>query len=151
MELTVQALKSPVRMNWECAFLYSLWNYIPGRWSLKIKCGVWKVLKKSQKMGTIFCMNPVKAIVSSETTAPFLSFLLVSMYWQIYQLCSSFKLILIALPSWISVQNIHFLIRDGSLFMGVTGSGKNRTGFENFSCRGDGLCVFFLNKEQGSQ
>ena len=61
-------------------------------------------------MGTIFCMNPVKAIVSLETTAPFLSFLLVSMYWQIYQLCSSFKLILIALPSWISVQNIHFLI-----------------------------------------
>ena len=41
------------------------------------------------------------------------------------------------------------LFRDGSLFMGITGSGKNRTGFENFSCRGDGLCVFFLNKETG--
>ena len=40
-------------------------------------------------------------------------------------------------------------VRDGSLFMGMTGSGKNRTGFENFSCRGDGLCVFFLNKETG--
>ena len=37
---------SPGRMNWECAFLYNLWNYIPGRWSLKIKCGPWKVLKK---------------------------------------------------------------------------------------------------------
>ena len=112
MELTVQALKSPVRMNWECAFLYNLWNYIPGRWSLKIKFNVvfGKSLKSPKKMDTIFCMNPVKAIVSLETTAPFLSFLLVSMYWQIYQLCSSFKLILIALPSWISVQNIHFLI-----------------------------------------
>ena len=40
-------------------------------------------------------------------------------------------------------------LRDGSLFMGMTESGKNRTGFENFSCRGDGLCVFFLNKETG--
>ena len=40
-------------------------------------------------------------------------------------------------------------VRDGSLFMGMTGSGKNRTGFENFSCRGDGQCVFFLNKETG--
>ena len=40
-------------------------------------------------------------------------------------------------------------VRDGSLFMGMTGSGKNRTGFENFSCHGDGLCVFFLNKETG--
>ena len=40
-------------------------------------------------------------------------------------------------------------LRDRSLFMGMTGSGKNRTGFENFSCRGDGLCVFFLNKETG--
>ena len=40
-------------------------------------------------------------------------------------------------------------VRDGSLFMGMTGSGKNRTGFENFSCRGDGHCVFFLNKETG--
>ena len=40
-------------------------------------------------------------------------------------------------------------VRDGSLFMGMTGSGKNRTSFENFSCRGDGLCVFFLNKETG--
>ena len=40
-------------------------------------------------------------------------------------------------------------VRDGSLFMGMTGSGKNRTGFENFSCCGDGLCVFFLNKETG--
>ena len=40
-------------------------------------------------------------------------------------------------------------IRDGSLFMGMTGSGKNRTGFENFFCRGDRLCVFFLNKETG--
>ena len=26
----------PVRMDWECTFLY---NCIPGRWSLKIKCG----------------------------------------------------------------------------------------------------------------
>ena len=28
---------SPVRMGWECTFLYSLWNYIPGNrmWSLK--------------------------------------------------------------------------------------------------------------------
>ena len=41
------------------------------------------------------------------------------------------------------------MVRDGSLFMGMTGSGKNRTGFENFSFRGDGLCVFFLNKETG--
>ena len=40
-------------------------------------------------------------------------------------------------------------VRDGSLFMGMTESGKNRTGFENFSCRGDGHCVFFLNKETG--
>ena len=40
-------------------------------------------------------------------------------------------------------------LRDGSLFMGMTGSGKNRTGFENFSCHGDGLSVFFLNKETG--
>ena len=40
-------------------------------------------------------------------------------------------------------------VRDGSLVMGMTGSGKNRTGFENFCCRGDGLCVFFLNKETG--
>ena len=37
-------------------------------------------------------------------------------------------------------------VRDGSLFMGMTGSGKNRTGFENFSCRGDGHCVFFLEQ-----
>ena len=43
----------------------------------------------------------------------------------------------------------HYLFRDRSLFMGMTGSGKNRTGFENFSGRGDGLCVFFLNKETG--
>ena len=41
------------------------------------------------------------------------------------------------------------LLRDGSLFMGMTGSGKKRTGFEHFSCRGDGLCVFFLKKETG--
>ena len=37
-------------------------------------------------------------------------------------------------------------LRDGSLFMGMTGSGKNWMGFENFSCRGDGLCVFFLEQ-----
>ena len=42
-----------------------------------------------------------------------------------------------------------FILRDGSLFMGMTGLGKNRTGFENFSCHDDGLCVFFLNKETG--
>ena len=38
-------------------------------------------------------------------------------------------------------------LRDGSLFMGMTGSGKNRTDLEDFSFRGDELCVFFLNKE----
>ena len=27
--------------------------------------------------------------------------------------------------------------------------GKKLNGVENFSCRGDGLCVFFLNKETG--
>ena len=36
--------------------------------------------------------------------------------------------------------------RDGSLFMGMTGSGINRTGFENFSCRGDGALCFFLEQ-----
>ena len=35
--------------DWECAFLYSLLHYIPERWSLKIKCGPWKVLEKSLK------------------------------------------------------------------------------------------------------
>ena len=49
----------------------------------------------------------------------------------------------------LKIKSHTFKIRDGSLFMGMTGSGKNRTGFENFSCRGDGLCVFFLNKETG--
>ena len=32
-------------------------------------------------------------------------------------------------------------------FMGMTGSGKNRTNLEDFSFHGDELCVFFLNKE----
>ena len=41
------ALKSRFRMDWECTFLYNLWNYIPGRWSLKIESGPWKVLKNS--------------------------------------------------------------------------------------------------------
>ena len=42
---TVQALKF-VRIDWECAFLYNLWDFIPGRWSLKIECWPWKVLEK---------------------------------------------------------------------------------------------------------
>jgi len=33
-------------MDWECAIGFNLWNYIPGRWSLKIECGPWKVHKK---------------------------------------------------------------------------------------------------------
>ena len=37
MKQTVQALKNTIiRIDWECAFLYNLWNYIPGGWSLKI-------------------------------------------------------------------------------------------------------------------
>ena len=36
---------------------------------------------------------------------------------------------------------------DGSLFMGMTRSGKNQTGLEDFSFRADKLYVFFLNKE----
>ena len=42
---TAQPLKF-VRIDWECAFLYNLWDFIPGRWSLKIECGPWKVLEK---------------------------------------------------------------------------------------------------------
>ena len=38
-------------------------------------------------------------------------------------------------------------LRDGSLFMGMTRSGKNQMGLEDFSFRGDELYVFFLNKE----
>ena len=34
----------PIRMDWECAFLYNLWYYIPGRWTLKSECIPWKVL-----------------------------------------------------------------------------------------------------------
>ena len=38
------------RMDWKYSFLYNLWHYIPGKLSLKIKCGpskvFWKVLKK---------------------------------------------------------------------------------------------------------
>ena len=52
---TVQAFKVLLELShWElCAFLYNLWNYIPG--------GPWKsnaVLKNSFKMVAIFCMNP---------------------------------------------------------------------------------------------
>ena len=52
---TVQAFK--VLLEWShwklCAFLYNLWNYIPG--------GPWKsnaARKNSFKMVAIFCMNP---------------------------------------------------------------------------------------------
>ena len=40
---------SLIRIDWKCAFLYNLWNYIPSRWSLK---SLWKMV-------AIFCMNPV--------------------------------------------------------------------------------------------
>ena len=40
-------------------------------------------------------------------------------------------------------------LKDGSLFMGMTRSGKNRMGLEDFSFHGDELYVFFLNKEIG--
>ena len=44
---TVQALKNIIiRIDWDCAFLYNLWNYIPSGWSLKIQCGPWRVLEK---------------------------------------------------------------------------------------------------------
>ena len=49
-----QALKS-CYIDWECAFLYNLWNYIPVRWSLKIECGPYKVLEKWLQS---FCMTP---------------------------------------------------------------------------------------------
>ena len=33
MKQTVQALKNTIiRIDWECAFLYNLWNYSPGGW-----------------------------------------------------------------------------------------------------------------------
>ena len=44
---TIQALKV-LMIDWECAFLYNLWNYIPGRWSLK---SPWKMV-------AIYCTNP---------------------------------------------------------------------------------------------
>ena len=55
----------PVRMDWECTFLD---NCIPGRWSLKIKCGPWKVLKS--KMVAIFCMNPDWGFFDSSAYTP---------------------------------------------------------------------------------
>ena len=46
-------------MDHESAFLCNLWNYVPGRWSLKIECGPWKVLKK---MVAIFLYQPCYCI-----------------------------------------------------------------------------------------
>ena len=37
-------------MDWKFAFLFSLWNYIPGRWSLK----------SPLKMVAVFCMKPIQ-------------------------------------------------------------------------------------------
>ena len=45
---------SLIRIDWECAFLYNLWNYIPSRWSLK---SLWKMV-------AIFCKNPVSNLVA---------------------------------------------------------------------------------------
>ena len=42
-------------MDWECAFLYNLWNNIPSKWSLNIKSPL--------KVIVIICMNPVSGIV----------------------------------------------------------------------------------------
>ena len=38
-------------------------RYIPGRWSLKIKCGPWKSLK----IVAFFCLNPVKGLCHDDT------------------------------------------------------------------------------------
>ena len=47
-------LKVLLLMDWECAFLYSLWNCIcvGGPWKSNL------VLEKSLKMVALFCMNP---------------------------------------------------------------------------------------------
>ena len=46
-EANSSGLKVSVSVDWEFAVLYNLWNYIPGRWSLKIECGPWRVLWNS--------------------------------------------------------------------------------------------------------
>ena len=50
---TVQAFKR-LRMEWECVFLYSLWNCVPGSWPLKSNM----VIKKPFKMVSIFFYEP---------------------------------------------------------------------------------------------
>ena len=52
------SLQSPIRMDWEWAFLYNLWNYIPDTcgWSLTVECGPWEVLGNNWLQ--FLCMKP---------------------------------------------------------------------------------------------
>ena len=45
---------SPVRMDWECAFVLNLLNYFPGRWSWKSNVVLETVLEKSLKTVAFF-------------------------------------------------------------------------------------------------
>ena len=64
---------SPVRMDWECAFVYNLLNYFPGRWSWKSNVVLETVLEESLKNGCIFCLRPVFT-KNSELRMPTTSF-----------------------------------------------------------------------------
>ena len=59
-------------MDYKRTFLYNLWNYIPDSWSLKMKCGLWKVLEKSlitKKMVAVFCLGINTLIKKNEDTS----------------------------------------------------------------------------------
>ena len=47
------------------------------------------------------------------------------------------------------MSGMNLLLKGRFTIYGNDRVGKKPNGFENFSCRGDELCVFFLNKETG--
>ena len=100
-------------MDYKRTFLYNLWNYIPDSWSLKMKCGLWKVLEKSlitKKMAAVFCLGINTLIKKNKDTS---NWCRIISHWVHYCYSTQFLTFFVAFSSRQCVIQLPFLSKCG--------------------------------------